>query len=198
MADVGQFANVQDYTKSLCRSARCTLKRMHKVQEQYEIKSWTTTRQVGRCYYLGWDHWCACLQHEKRLVGRVRGILQATLRFWLASFMHGTVYEYVDRQTGKLVAWTMVICKGRTMRVMWFYQSDSTNNLWFHAVYHAVMQCIQHRIAYLDIGTSGSSNMETVKAKYGFCSTIDWNAQYSNNGCDYSGHYFYFDEDVIV
>ena len=48
-----QFGDMQQYIKSLCRSARCTMKRIHKVEEKHEVRSWNTVAGKG----LGWNHW---------------------------------------------------------------------------------------------------------------------------------------------
>ena len=81
------------------------------------------------------------------------------------------------------------------MRVMWFYQANNGNNLWFFTVSQAVAKCIQHGIAFLDIGPSSNAAMEEVKTKFGFTTTMDWNAQYSETGCEYAGSYLYLEED---
>jgi hypothetical protein len=111
------------------------------------------------------------------------------LRTVVAKLMVGIIDEY--HQQGQLVAFSHYICKGDTVRAMWFYQRERVSNccIWFHSLRRSVERlctfnenCTSNRLRWLDLGPSYNSQVADVKLQYGFKKTEDWPAL-----CNYSG-----------
>jgi len=173
-----QYKTINEYLKSLDRSTKSTMKRVAKLQTEIGMHTAET---------LGMQHWSVCVDHERRV--QSNGLIVGTLRWLVAYFMFGTIHEYRDKSSGELLCWTLLIHKGDTLRVMWFYQTTRAckRYLWFYVVRRAIEYCIQHNIANLDLGPSnGNQQMEILKTKCGFHSIIEWNKAYGGV-CDYSG-----------
>lgn len=186
---------VDCWIKSLPRSAKVTLKRVQRVvEEQHSIK----VECVGSAQdILGWEHWLVCVDHEVRATswGYFSGLLVGSLRFIAGAVTEGHIDEF--RINGRLVAWSSMMAKGKTMRNMWFYQRTEACKclLWFYTVRLAVERCLDMELNHLDLGPSHKEDVRELKAKYGFQSTLHWNQDTAcpdsdpRFHCDYSGSY---------
>lgn len=186
---------VDDWIKSLpSRSAKNTLKRTNRVQELHgiDVVCVGTTSEL-----LGWEHWWVCVDHEARATALwwISGFLLGSLRFLAANITEGSMDEFRRRHDGKLVAWSCMIAKGKTMRNMWFYQRSEAAKclIWFYTVRLAVERCLHLGLTHLDLGPSHKTEVKELKAKYGFQSTLNWNHETASDSsdpqfcCDYSG-----------
>lgn len=172
-----KYRTIDEYLKSLDRSTKSTMKRVVKLQTEIEVH---TIQTLG-------THWSVCVDHERRI--QSYGLIVGTLRWLVAYFMYGTIHEFRDKSSGELLCWTLLIHKGDTLRVMWFYQKTRAckRYLWFYVVRRAIDYCIQRNISSLDLGPSnGNQQMETIKTKCGFASILDWDKEYGGI-CNYSG-----------
>merc|ERR1712099_152954 len=108
------------WAKQLERSTRCTiLKQVPKAVRERGItlRSVTSSR-------LGLRHFMVVFNHERRAVSSWWwAAVVASWRFLYACSMLGSFTEFYSDDS-QLIAWTMEIIKGNTLRAMWFYQTD--------------------------------------------------------------------------
>eukprot|EP00581_Thalassiosira_minuscula_P022148 CAMPEP_0184426432 /NCGR_PEP_ID=MMETSP0738-20130409/152450_1 /TAXON_ID=385413 /ORGANISM="Thalassiosira miniscula, Strain CCMP1093" /LENGTH=156 /DNA_ID=CAMNT_0026789643 /DNA_START=15 /DNA_END=485 /DNA_ORIENTATION=+ len=121
----------------------------------------------------------------------VNALAEAISRYQGTTRMAGSVREYRDSSTDKVIGFAHEVTKGRTMRGQWFYCDDDAAKryVWFHSVKDLVKRAIEDdRIDVVDLGPSGSDAFTELKQKYGFESVVDWPA-----AADYSGDFIYED-----
>merc|ERR1719203_1116289 len=102
--------------------------------------------------------------------------------------MLGTITEFYcdDRQ---LIAWTMEIIKGNTLRAMWFYQTDdaidSKSYVWYASLRLTMVRVFLSKgVRYVDLGPSQTGALMDAKVRFGFQATPDWRAK-----CEYEGDF---------
>lgn len=143
-------------------------------------------------------HFRCVVQHEVRLLSNMYGsstnafvnaLAEAISRYLGTTRMAGSVREYRDSDTGRVIGFAHEVAKGRTMRGQWFYCDDdaATRYVWFNSVSDLVRRAIEdERIDVVDLGPSGSDAFTELKTKYGFESVVDW-----PSSADYSGDFIY-------
>lgn len=107
--------------------------------------------------------------------------------------MAGSIREYRDVSTDKVIGLAHEVSKARTARGQWFYCDDdaATRYVWFHSVCDLVRRAIDDdRIDVVDLGPSGSDAFTELKEKYGFESVVDWPA-----AADYTSGGFIYEDD---
>ena len=126
---------------------------------------------------LGYEHWLVCVDHELRAMGLRKGVLAGTLRAFFGTLVEGTWVDEYRNDEGRLLAWSAMVAKGKTMRCMWFYQRTEASKhlIWFYSLRLAVARAIALGLHHLDLGPSNSPNVVQLKAKYGFKDTLYWN-----------------------
>merc|ERR1712194_283981 len=113
-------------------------------------------------------------------------------RYMGTTRMAGSIREYRDASTHKVIGFAHEVTKGRTMRGQWFYCDDDAAKryVWFHSVRDLVRRAIEDdRIDVVDLGPSGSDAFTDLKQKYGFLPVVDW-----PSAADYSGDFLYEDD----
>ena len=119
----------------------------------------------------------------------MNALAEAISRYIGTTRMAGSIREYRDTVSGKIIGFAHEVGKGRTMRGQWFYCDDdaATRYVWFHSVQDLIHRAIKdERIDVVDLGPSGSDAFTELKTKYGFISVVDWPAV-----ADYSGEFSY-------
>eukprot|EP00038_Savillea_parva_P026049 m.51016 g.51016 ORF g.51016 m.51016 type:complete len:251 (+) comp7279_c0_seq1:248-1000(+) len=185
--DVARYDSIDMYIASLARSPRRSLTKGRCLDPALCL-------QMSRPWDLGWEHFGVTLDHEHRAMSSPIGArIVAVVRILVAMCMLGEVVEYRTVENNELVAWSMTVCKGTTVRGQWFYQQSAwcKKLIWFHSVVHtieAVITARQHGspLRWIDVGPSGSSAVEAVKEKLGFTVTDKWRDE---GWCDYEGSY---------
>lgn len=183
VCNIRRFASVGAWVQSLPRSGRNTMKQVDKCFTRGDI----AVTCPGPAYaVLGREHWAVCVDHELRAMkSRSRGVLAGTLRCFAGTFVEGSwVDEYRSSSSGKLLGWSAMVAKGKTMRCMWFYQRTEACKqlIWFYSLRMAVERAIALGLDHVDLGPSNSATVQELKAKYGFVETLFW-----NNSCHGEG-----------
>ena len=109
------------------------------------------------------DVWNALSTAVGRFVGTVR--------------MAGEIREYRDAESGRVIAFSHEVSKGRVVRGQWFYADDAAARryVWFHAVHDAVRRAVaDDAVDVVDLGPSGSDAFTELKTRFGFKSVADW------------------------
>eukprot|EP01116_Phalansterium_solitarium_P008957 TRINITY_DN22933_c0_g1_i1.p1 TRINITY_DN22933_c0_g1~~TRINITY_DN22933_c0_g1_i1.p1 ORF type:complete len:246 (-),score=51.99 TRINITY_DN22933_c0_g1_i1:157-894(-) len=179
--DVSAFDSYADYVASVKKqSAVKNLKSLSASFAEHRIKA--TTKNHSEACVMRWEHYLVIRAHEARVYGPVRSAFVGVLRWLSAALMVGTMDEY--RIDGRLVAFTIQIIKGSTLRSMWFYQRPEVSRcrLWFHTKQTTVTRAIAMHIRHVDLGPSLTKEVEELKSLYGFESTAVW-----RQICDYDG-----------
>lgn len=192
VGNLRSYKSVDDWVRSLPRSAKTTMKRVHRVVHTVEGIQVRCAGKAPRV--VGWEHWSVCVDHETRVMGRIPGFVVGSLRFLVGRITEGTIDEF-RASDGRLLAWSSMIAKGNTMRNMWFYQRSEAAKclIWFYTVRMAVERCFELGLAHLDLGPSHLPSVKELKAKYGFPSTRNWDKETASSDsdpryhCDYSG-----------
>lgn len=200
LLDVRNFTCVDDWVKTLPRGCKRTLKKATPESQNFTI----TTKPIagGRAApHSSYAHFRCVVQHEVRLLSNMYGpstnafvnaLAEAISRYMGTTRMAGTILEYRDATSGKIIGFAHEVGKGRTMRGQWFYCDDdaASRYVWFHSVKDLVQRSISDdRIDVVDLGPSGSDAFTDLKTKYGFESVVDWPAV-----ADYGGEFIYEDD----
>lgn len=122
----------------------------------------------------------------------VNALAEAISRYMGTTRMAGSIREYRDSDTDKVMGFAHEVIKGRCARGQWFYCDDDAAKryVWFHSVRDLVKRAIEDdRIDVVDLGPSGSDAFTELKNKYGFESVVDWPSV-----ADYSGDFIYEDD----
>ena len=189
------FASLDEWVKQLPRGARATAR---KAEARYMGRGGgaiAVPRGLATAA-LGWEHFAVVLDHERRLLNPVAALMAALLRITVARCMVGAVDEVRSsrlpgrcarahrprpqyREDGRLVAWAQTVCKGSTLRGMWFYcrGSHSKQLIWYGTIVAAVSRAVGSRaprIRYVDLGPSGTAGVASAKARFGFENTTEW------------------------
>jgi hypothetical protein len=174
---VERLQHWHDWASSLSRSPRTTLlKQLDKTWAAKDIHVATVTSAA-----LGLKHLAIVVSHQRRSQP-VFGIFIGWFRFLVARMMSGSVDVYYCNNVP--IAFCQYICKGNTLRAMWFYTNDARSLLWFGALRAGVQRAIETPgVAWLDAGPS-KGDVAQLKQRYGFEDTEHWRTQ-----CDYDGAY---------
>ena len=132
--------------------------------------------------------------HEVRLLATdparfFDALAQAVGRYVGTTNQAGVIREWRDAETGRVVAFSHEIAKGRVLRGQWFYATDAAraNYAWFASVDDLVRRAVADPyVDVVDLGPSGSDAFSALKAKYGFASVDDW-----PDVADYTGPFRY-------
>lgn len=141
--DVSQFESVEQYIASLSRSPRRSMRLARSLDPALWLEVFRSTNasvkplrsclvqntfcivptQVTRPWDIGSEHLAVAIDHELRAMSsQVGAVVAGTFRVLVACMMLGEVVEYRETTNGSLVAWSVTICKGNTVRGQWFYQ----------------------------------------------------------------------------
>ena len=155
-----------------------------------EDQSFTVTARPIRgrrtAPHLSYTHFCCVVQHEVRLLSNMYGpsanafvnaLAEAIRRYMGTTRMAGSVWEYWDSGTGRVIALTHEVVKGKMLQGRWFYYDNNvaTRYMWFHSVRDLVCRGIKDdRINVVDLGPSRSDTFTKLKMKYRLESIVDW------------------------
>ncbi|KAL7540942.1 hypothetical protein ACHAXR_010498 [Thalassiosira sp. AJA248-18] len=199
LLDVRNFTSVDDWIKTLPRGCKRTLKKAIPDSQNFTITA-KPIRGGNRAPHSSYTHFRCVVHHEVRLLSNMYGastnaffnaLAEAISRYMGTTRMAGSIREYRDTSTDKVIGLAHEVTKGRTMRGQWFYCDDDAAKryVWFHSVRDLVKRAIEdERIDVVDLGPSGSDAFTELKQKYGFESVVDWPAV-----ADYNGDFIYED-----
>ena len=186
--DVDKYKNMNNYTKSLGRSAKTSIKRCEKIFEKNSI-----------VFIVKNENWKFTLSHMKVIYSHqarneeniLKLMLKTVIRSFAVNFTIGCLleYYYVNTENGEkeLIAFQQPIIKGNTFRAMWFYQKTKycKSSIWFHALKYAVNRVTNdNTLRYIDLGPSYNDQVRDLKTKFGFEHIGNW-----RDICDYSGDF---------
>lgn len=206
LLSITDFADADGWVKTLPRGCRRTLKKA-------DAMNFTVTALpiVGSmpAPHSSLAHFQCVMEHELRLIAGVtdntdndddddnkqqdanafiNALLEAINRYVGTTRMTGTIREYRDANTNKVIAFAHEVQKGRVIRGQWFYATNDASKqyVWFHSVQDLVKRAIQNTdIDVVDLGPSGTDAFTQLKEKYGFISVDDWTEQ-----ADYLGPFY--------
>jgi len=199
LLDVRDFATVDEWIKTLPRGCKRTLKKATPESQNFTVTA-KPIRGGAQSPHSSYGHFRCVVYHEVRLLSNMYGgsansfvnaLAEAIGRYQGTTRMAGTIREYRDSSTDKVIGFAHEVTKGRTMRGQWFYCDDDAAKryVWFHSVRDLVQRAVEDdRIDVVDLGPSGSDAFTELKQKYGFESIVDWPA-----AADYSGDFIYED-----
>lgn len=199
LLDVRNFTSVDDWINTLPRGCKRTLKKATPESQNFTVVA-KPIRGGHSAPHSSYGHFRCVAQHEVRLLSNMYGastgafvnaLAEAISRYMGTTRMIGSIREYRDSSTDKVIGFAHEVTKGRTMRGQWFYCDDDAAKrfVWFHSVRDLVQRAIEDdRIDVVDLGPSGSDAFTELKQKYGFESVVDWPA-----AADYSGDFIYED-----
>ena len=182
---VQNFTTVDDWIKPLKRKRRETLKRAGREAQNFTITP-KPIRGGHPAPHSSYTHFRCVVQHEVRLLSKMYGaspnafinaLAEAISRYVGTTRMAGTIQEYRDLSTNKVIGFAHEVAKGRAARGQWFYCDDyaAKHYVWFYSVYDLVRRSIEDdRIDVVDLGPSGSDAFTDLKAQYGFEAVVDW------------------------
>jgi hypothetical protein len=135
-------------------------------------------KESHRRSYLGWSHFKVIYDHEKRFFSNWLVALWVSLfRFHMFHLQFSPDFDLcLDEyyaETGDLVAFSSSICKGRCLRVFWFYQSTAFCKC---CIFHKQIELslkrafALHQVSYIDVGPATSK----LKEKLGFVQTREY------------------------
>jgi len=197
LLDVRNFTAVDDWIKTLPRGCKRTLKKATPESQNFTVTA-KPIRGGARSPHSSYGHFRCVVYHEVRLLSNMYGastnafvnaLAEAIGRYQGTTRMAGSIREYRDTSTDKVIGFAHEVTKGRTMRGQWFYCDDDAAKryVWFHSVRDLVQRAVEDdRIDVVDLGPSGSDAFTELKQKYGFESVVDWPA-----AADYSGDFIY-------
>jgi len=200
LLDVKNYTSVDDWIKTLPRGCKRTLKKATPESQHFTVTA-KPIRGGQAAPHSSYAHFRCVVQHEVRLLSNMYGtstnafvnaLAEAISRYMGTTRMAGSIREYRDVTTDKVIGFAHEASKGRTMRGQWFYCDDdaATRYVWFHSVRDLVGRAIEDdRIDVVDLGPSGSDAFTELKTKYGFESVVDWPSV-----ADYSGDFIYEDD----
>ena len=201
LLDVRNFTSVDDWIKTLPRGCKRTLKKATPDAQNFTV----VTKYIRGGYaapHSSYAHFRCVVQHEVRLISNrygqstnafVNALAEAISRYMGTTRMAGSIREYRDVDTDKVIGFAHEVAKGRTMRGQWFYCDDDAAKryVWFHSVRDLVSRAIEDdRIDVVDLGPSGSDKFTELKEKYGFESVVDW-----PRAADYTSTGFIYEDD---
>mmetsp|Transcript_13713 Transcript_13713/g.27380 ORF Transcript_13713/g.27380 Transcript_13713/m.27380 type:complete len:386 (+) Transcript_13713:46-1203(+) len=192
-----------EWFRSLPRGCRRTLKKVDPTATGQPLPFTVVERPIisgEAAPHSTLGHFRCVVEHEVRLLaGRdteyrdaqdfLNGLSDGVSRYVGTTRMAGTIREYRDAETGKVIAFAHEATKGRTVRGQWFYSTDEASKqyVWFHSVADLVRRAaLDDGVDTVDLGPSGSDAFSELKARYGFESVVDWPAQ-----ADYMGPFVY-------
>ena len=196
LLDVRNFTTIEDWVKTLPRGCKRTLKKATPESQNFTIVA-KPIRGGYAAPHSSYAHFRCVVQHEVRLLSNrygpstnafVNALAEAISRYMGTTRMAGSIREYRDAASGKIIGFAHEVGKGRTMRGQWFYCDDdaATRYVWFHSVQDLVQRAIEdERIDVVDLGPSGSDEFTALKLKYGFESVVDW-PSVANYGGDFT------------
>ena len=199
LLDVRNFTSVDDWIKTLPRGCKRTLKKATPEAQNFTVAA-KPIRGGDAAPHSSYAHFRCVAQHEVRLLSNrygestsafVNALAEAISRYMGTTRMAGSIREYRDAETDKVIGFAHEVIKGRTARGQWFYCDDDAAKryVWFHSVRDLVQRAIEDdRIDVVDLGPSGSDAFTELKTKYGFESVVDWPAV-----ADYSGDFIYLE-----
>lgn len=197
LLDVRNFTSVDDWVKTLPRGCKRTLKKATPERQNFTVNA-KPIRGGALSPHSSYGHFRCVVYHEVRLLSNMYGpstnafinaLAEAIGRYQGTTRMAGSIREYRDSSTDRVIGFAHEVAKGRTMRGQWFYCDDDAAKryVWFHSVRGLVHRAVEDdRIDVVDLGPSGSDDFTDLKQKYGFESVVDWPA-----AADYSGGFLY-------
>ena len=201
LLDVRNFTSVDDWIKTLPRGCKRTLKKATTDAQNFTVIT-KYIRGGHAAPHSSYAHFRCVVQHEVRLISNrygqstnafVNALAEAISRYMGTTRMAGSIREYRDADTDKVIGFAHEVAKGRTMRGQWFYCDDDAAKryVWFHSVRDLVSRAIEDdRIDVVDLGPSGSDAFTELKEKYGFKSVVDW-----PRAADYTSTGFIYEDD---
>jgi len=206
---MSELTDVEEWVATLSRGCRRTVARS-KVARADDFVLATLPIEGGRpAPHSSLAHFRCVVEHEVRVIfakqkyeeygeyrdvnGFFNALAEAVSRYVSTTRMAGSIQEYRNKRTGKVIAFAHEVRKGKTIRGQWFYATDeaSKNYVWFHSVYDLVDRAVRAKnVDVVDLGPSGTDGFSDLKAKYGFVSVEDWPAV-----ADYYGPFWYDESD---
>lgn len=206
---MGELTDAADWVATLSRGCRRSIARS-RVARADEFVLATRAIEGGRpAPHSSLAHFRCVVEHEVRVIyakqkyeeygeyqdvnGFFNALAEAVSRYVQTTRMAGSIQEYRNQKTGKVIAFAHEVRKGKTIRGQWFYATDeaSKNYVWFHSVYDLVDRAVRAKnVDVVDLGPSGTDGFSDLKAKYGFVSVEDWPAV-----ADYFGPFWYDESD---
>ena len=194
LLQVSEMSSVDDWVATLPRGCKRTLKKAIAGAHNFTVT--TLPIQGGKpAPHSSLAHFRCVVEHEVRLLSDgspeyfLDALSEAISRYVGTTRMAGTIQEYRDADTNKVIAIAHEVSKGRTVRGQWFYATDDASKryVWFHSVHDLVRRAIEtEEIDVVDLGPSGSDAFSDLKARYGFKSVDDWPAV-----ADYRGDFIH-------
>ena len=178
LLDLRNLSSVEDWTRSLPRGCRRTIRRALAQNFTVTSKPILGDRPAPHSTLA---HFRCVIAHEIRLLswgsdGFFDALGESVSRYIGTTRMTGEIREYRN-ETGQVIAIAHEVRKGRTIRGQWFYATDEAAKkyVWFHSVYDLVRRAINTEgLEVVDLGPSGSDDFSELKARYGFKSIEDW------------------------
>jgi len=201
LLDVRQLDDVDQWVRSLSRGARRTLAKATSPGGGFTVAK-QPIRGGEPAPHSSLAHFRAVAEHEARLLAtspdeRPEEVLEALAtacsRYMWTTRQAGVIREYRDAASGRVIAFSHEMRKGRVIRGQWFYadQQAARRYVWFHAVHSMVSRAIEDpTVDFVDLGPSGSDTFSELKQRYGFVTVADW-----SRVADYSGPFGFGDDD---
>ena len=118
-------------------------------------------------------------------------VVRGWFRWLVAAIMVGEVDEWRCEADGRLLAWSVTIVKGDTLRGMWFYTSEAHAMIYFAALRLNVARALaMDGVRWVDAGPSrgaAGKRAATVKAAFGFDEVGVWGRP--GEPCSYEGDF---------
>ena len=186
---------VDDWIQSLPRTCRQTIRKAEKGNCTQQIVV-IANDQGEPAPHSTLSHFRCVLQHQVRLAQAFcnhqgqndqnyaniffDAIFEGIERFLMSINECGSILEFHDSTSQKVIGYCHLVGKGKVLRGQWFYASDegSRQLLWFRAVRTMVEVAICSGMEVVDLGPNGVDGMleahAKLKEKYGFGLHEDW------------------------
>lgn len=182
--DLATYETWTAWARGLSRSVRTTLlAQVDRAAAVHSVRLHASVGPAGRVL-VSLEHFGVILAHQRRVhaaaqqassaafVGRLAAPLRiavaSVLRWLKAVTMPGDIDEWRSAADGSLVAWSATVCKGSTLRGMWFYTADAGAMLWFAALrLHVARGIAMPGVRFVDAGPSANAAVEALKLSCG-------------------------------
>ena len=161
---------------TLLWGCKCMLKKATPEDQNLTV----TTRPIrGGCVapHLSYAHFRCIIQHKVRLLSNIYGpsanafvntLAEAISQYMGTRRMVGSMREYQNSGTNRVIGFAHEVVKGRTLWGQWFYCDDNaaTWYVWFHLVRDLMRRATKDdRINVVDLGPSRSDAFTKLKMK---------------------------------